>query len=285
MKSILSLAAFIARIMPMPLKRALYRYPPLADLIRGTLNLAAPAGFTEVTVAAGGLRGLRLSLDMQEEKDFWLGTYEPDLQAAIAKLVHPGMTAYDVGANMGYMTLLLARAVGETGRVFAFEALPENVERLRRNIALNALEPVVTVIPAAVCEASRPVKFLIAPSDDMGKAEGSAGRQEVAYTGAIDVPGLSLDDFVYVQGSLPPQVVKMDIEGGEVLAMPGMRRLLLEEQPIILLELHGPEAGQAAWECLTSAGYQICQMKPGYPGVPGLESLAWKAYLVALPVS
>lgn len=280
---LLSFAAFVARITPLPVKRALYRFPRLASLIRGGLNRAAPAGATEVVIAAGDLRGDRMSLNLQEEKDYWLGTYEPELQAAIAGLVQSGMVAYDVGANIGYITLLLARAVGDTGHAFAFEALPENVERLRRNIALNALEPVVTVVPAAVCEASHPVNFLVGPSDDMGKAEGSAGRQGVAYSTAITVPGLSLDDFVYAQGNPAPQVIKMDIEGGEVLALPGMRRLLLEARPIILLELHGPEAGQAAWECLTSAGYQICQMEPGFPEVPGLEVLDWKAYLVALP--
>jgi FkbM family methyltransferase len=282
-KPLLSFAAVIARITPLRLKRALYRYPRLAGLIRGGLNRAAPAGLTEVVIAAGGLRGDRMSLNLQEEKDYWLGTYEPELQAAITRLVQPGMVAYDVGANIGYITLLLTHAVGETGRVFAFEALPENVERLQRNIALNELESVVTAVPAAVCEASRPVNFLVGPSDDMGKAEGSAGRQGVAYSTAITVPGLSLDSFVYERGSPPPQVVKMDIEGGEVLALPGMRRLLLEARPVILLELHGPEAAQAAWECLRLAGYLICQMKPGFPKIPDLEALDWKAYLVAWP--
>jgi FkbM family methyltransferase len=283
LKPLLSLAAFAARITPLPLKRALYRFPRLAGLIRGGLNRAAPVGLAEVVIAGGGLRGDRMSLNLQEEKDYWLGTYEPELQAAIAELVKPGVVAYDVGANIGYITLLLAHRVGETGRVFAFEALPENVERLRRNIGLNELAAVVTVVPAAVCEATRTVNFLIGPSDDMGKAEGSAGRREVTYSASITVPGLSLDDFVYAQGNPLPAVVKMDIEGGEVLALPGMRRLLDEARPLVLLELHGPEAGQAAWDCLTSAGYRIGQMKPGFPEVPGVEALDWKAYLIACP--
>ncbi len=99
----------------MPVKRGLYRFRPLAGLLRGALNRAAPQGFTPVVVAAGGLQGLSLSLDLQEEKDYWLGTYEPDLQAAVAELVQPGMLVYDVGANIGYISLLLARRVGESG--------------------------------------------------------------------------------------------------------------------------------------------------------------------------
>jgi hypothetical protein len=75
----------------------------------------------------------------------------------------------------------------------------------------------------------------------------------------------------------------MDIEGGEVLALSGMIRLLSEAPPIIFLELHGSKAAQAAWESLTSSGYKICYMKPDLPIVPSLADLDWKAYLVAIP--
>ncbi len=77
----------------------------------------------------------------------------------------------------------------------------------------------------------------------------------------------------------------MDIEGGEVLALPGMRRVLGEARPLLLMELHGPESCHAAWETLTAAGYQICWMRPGTPPVPSLEALGWKAYIVAKPNS
>jgi hypothetical protein len=116
----------------------------------------------------------------------------------------------------------------------------------------------------------------------MGKAEGSAGRQELAYPQAIQVPGIVLDEFVYQARNPAPQVVKMDIEGGEVLALPGMRRVLSEAQPVIFMELHGPESAKAAWKELESAGYRICRMEKGFPGIPSLESLDWKAYIVAI---
>lgn len=280
---LLDLAAWTARWLPLPLKRALYRFPPLAGAIRRALNRAAPLELTQVEVAAGGLAGWRLWLDLQSEKDYWLGSYEPELQQALAGLVQPGMVAYDVGANIGYISLLLARHVGETGQVFAFEALPANQERLRRNLALNELGGRVRLIPAAVVEGARPVRFLVGPSGGMGKADGSAGRQDVAYAEALEIDGLSLDGFVYDQGNPPPQVVKMDIEGGEVLALPGMQRLLDEARPLLMLELHGPEAARCAWESLTSRGYRLCRMRPGYPVVKNLEALDWKAYLLAFP--
>jgi FkbM family methyltransferase len=280
---LLNLVARMARWLPMPVKRGLYRTGPLAGAIRRSLNRAAPVGLTQVEVAAGGLAGLRLWLDLQSEKDYWLGTYEPELQAAVADLVQPGMVVYDVGANIGYISLLFARRVGAGGSVYAFEALPSNLERLRANLALNSLGKNVVVIPAAVVEAERPVRFLVGPSGGMGKADGSAGRSDVSYTTAMEVEGISLDTFVFDRGKPAPQVVKMDIEGGEVLALPGMQRVLEQARPLMLLELHGPEAAQAAWEQLSVLGYRICRMAPGYPPLTTQAALDWKAYLLAFP--
>lgn len=281
-KAILSSAAFFARILPAPVKRALYSIKPLAGLIRGTLNKAAPSGLSEVTIAAGALAGMPMLLDMQTEKDFWLGTYEPEMQSALRELIKPGMTIYDVGANIGYITLMMAKLTGAHGKVFAFEALPDNVERLRRNVELNGLTDRESIYAGAVAAGAGEVKFLVHPSGGMGKAAGSAGRDE-QYLREITVPCISLDEFVYGQGNPPPQAVKMDIEGGEVMALPGMRRVLAEARPVMLMELHGPESARAAWESLTSAGYSLCEMKHGYPRVPSLDALNWKAYLVALP--
>jgi FkbM family methyltransferase len=278
----LRLASFLARILPDRVKKLLYAIDPLARRIRAALNRAAPSGLTEVTVAAGGLKGGHLQLDLHVEKDYWLGTYETDLQQAVSDLIQPNMVVYDVGANIGYISLLLARVVGEQGRVFSFEALPANLERLRCNLALNPFGDRVRVVAAAVSADSQPVRFLVGPSGAMGKAEGSAGRS-LAYAETLEVSGIALDDFVYRDDNPSPDVVKMDIEGGEVLALQGMTCLLDEARPLILLELHGPEAARVAWETLTQADYTIHAMSAGYPQVTSLDALDWKAYLVARP--
>jgi FkbM family methyltransferase len=281
-KFLLRLAAFAARILPTSFKQVIYRVKPLAGVIRSSLNRAAPTGLTEVKIAAGDLAGYTILLDMQIDKDYWLGTYEPELQAAIRELVPPGVIAYDVGANIGYVSLLLAKAAGETGHVFAFEALPENAGRWCRNIELNGMDSRLSLFSGAVIQSEGPVRFLVHASGGMGKAAGSAGRED-HYQAEVNVPGISLDEFAYGQGNPPPQVVKMDIEGGEVLALPGMRRVLTKARPLMLMELHGPESCQAAWEILTAAGYQICWMRNGYPSIPSLEAMGWKAYIVAKP--
>jgi FkbM family methyltransferase len=276
------LAGLTARILPGPLRRSMYRLGPLSRLMRKSLNRAVPRGRATVSVAAGPLQGLRLRLDLSQEKDCWLGTYEPELQAAISAFVQPGMTAYDVGANIGYISLMLAGAVGPGGRVFAFEALPDNIERLCENLALNGLAERVEVIPAAIVDRSRTAEFLVHASASMGKAVGSGGRGE-AYEKSLPVAGLSLDDYVYGQGHSPPQVVKLDIEGGELLALPGMSRLLEEARPLVFLELHGQESAQAAWRIFNHAGYTLARMEKNYPTLAGLDELDWKAYLLARP--
>jgi FkbM family methyltransferase len=281
-KFFLNIAAFTAKILPASFKQAIYKVKPLARLIRGGLNRAAPIGLVEIKVAAGDLAGFTILLDMQIDKDYWLGTYEPELQSALRELVPANAVIFDVGANIGYVSLLLAKAVGVSGKIFAFEALPSNVEQLRRNLVLNKMENRVMVIPSAVTQTSGPVRFLVHTSGGMGKVAGSAGRDDL-YRSELTVPGISLDDFVYGQGNPLPQVIKLDIEGGEVMALPGMQRILTEAHPLMLVELHGQESSQVAWEMLTAAGYEICWMRPGYPVVPSRQAMSWKAYIIARP--
>jgi FkbM family methyltransferase len=280
-KAFLGFASSTAGRLPLSFRQALYRFPPLARLIRASINAAVDEGLTVVEVAAGDLQGYRLQLNLKAEKSRWLGTYEPELQAALRQFLRPGQTVYDVGANIGYITLMMAHNVGPAGRVYAFEALPANVERIRRNIALNQLAN-VTVVSAAVLDKTAPVSFFVHDSVGMGKAAGSAGRPGEHYRAEISVAGLSLDEFVYGQGNPPPAAVKMDIEGGEVLALPGMRRVLAGHHPLMLLELHGPESEKVAWETLTAAGYTLRAMQSGYPLIASPEELGWKAYLIAV---
>ncbi len=276
-----ALTSFIARSLPLPFKQALYRFPFLARFIRGSINAAVEDGLSVIEVAAGDLKGYKVQLNLKAEKSRWLGTYEPELQTALRDFLRPGMTVYDVGANIGYITLMMAHNVGVKGQVFAFEALPVNVERIQKNISLNKLAN-VTIISVAVLDRTAPVTFYVHASVGMGKAAGSAGRPAEQYTSEISVPGVSLDEFVYLQGNPAPAAVKMDIEGGEVLALPGMRRILQDQHPLLLLELHGPESERVAWETLISAGYTLRAMEAGYPIISSPESLGWKAYLIAV---
>ena len=281
-KLVLKAASWAAGVLPAPIKSLLYKVPFLARVIRRSLNAAAPEGLSEVTIAAGVAKGLKMVLDLQSEKDYWLGTYESDLGAAVRKLIQSGDVVYDVGANVGYVSLLSARLSGESGKIFAFEPLPANVNRLRKNVLINALESRIIVTHAAVIDTVQPVTFLTHPSGAMGKALGSAGRDE-QYNGRITVPGLALDAFVYDENHPTPDIIKMDIEGGEGRALAGMPRILAEKRPILLIELHGEKAARQVWNHLRQHNFSVHQMKRGYPKVTSISARDWKAYIIAVP--
>lgn len=280
---LLRLAAAGSRLLPGPVKQAIYRLPFLSSRIRTLLNRVSPVGLTEVIAASGPLIGKPLYLDLQSEKFYWLGTYEPQLMHVIKDLCCPGMTVYDVGANIGYVSLVFAQMVGLNGVVVAFEPLPNNVERIRYHIRANKLANILRVEPFAVADQSGVANFLIHSAHSMGKIEGSKGRH-IEYSAQIQVNTVTLDDFCYEMGNPAPHLIKMDIEGGAVQAVKGMTRLIAQERPVVLVELHGPEEAQAIWDLLTQNAYSIHCMDEKYSRVMDFSRLDWKEYLVGLPV-
>jgi FkbM family methyltransferase len=197
--------------------------------------------------------------------------------------VKPGDIIFDIGANIGFLTLLFARQTGAKGHVHAFEALPANIHRLKQNIDRNNFQERVTVIPAAVLDKSGPVEFFIGPSTGMGKVEGSAGRDSIEYSDSIQVEGLSIDEYIELGGNIPANIIKIDIEGGEVLAVPGMQKLIHNHRPIVMIELHGRIAAKICWEILNKEKYQICRMALTFPKIYEFQDLNWKSYIVAFP--
>lgn len=270
---LLGLAAAAARLLPAPLKRGLYKLGPLSRNLRAALNRAAPSGLAQVTVAGGGLQGASLLLDMQSEKDYWLGTYEMELQQAIQHWAKPGQVVYDLGANIGYVSLLFARTVGAQGRVFAFEPLPANQQRLRQNMELNPGLS-IELVPAAAAERSGHAAFALHGSDDMGRLHAGGASAET-----IEVETIALDDFAKTHPA--PDLVKIDVEGAEVLALEGMQTLLRNAKPVLFIELHGYEAGHACWQLLEQAGYEMYWMDAAFSRIHAASELKKKSYIIA----
>jgi FkbM family methyltransferase len=187
--------------------------------------------------------------------------YEPAVVAALERLVRPGFVCADVGANVGLLTLCLARCVGDTGSVVAFEAIPDTAALLRATLREHpALAARVTVVDAAVTDGNEPsVELYPARNGSNGEWTISldfASREDrvAVERPPIRVAAVSLDN------SFPPgsrlDLVKMDIEGAEVQAVAGMRRLLAETRPLLVLEFHR-EVGWPAIPALLEAGYSL----------------------------
>jgi FkbM family methyltransferase len=277
-----SLAAATARRLPLRARLFLYRLGPVTEILRRAINRVVPAGVHPVRVAAGELEGSWLLLDLQVDKDLWLGSYEPQLAAAIRLFVPQAGVTYDLGANIGYTALLLAHALGPAGQVFAFEPLAANLLRLRRAVALNGLGARITIVPTAVGAGRGPASFQVHSSGAMGRLQSVAGRGE-GFVATTTVDVVTLDDFVFSEGHPPPQVVKLDLEGGEGAALQGMSRLLREQGPCLLVELHGPQASAEVAGVLRTAGYHIHRMQDGYPEADATLPHELPRHIVALP--
>jgi FkbM family methyltransferase len=178
----------------------------------------------------------------------WLGSYEFEKQKLFAALVPSGGVVWDVGAHVGFYTLLAARLVGPAGRVVAFEPFPRNQAFLHRHIDLNALGN-VDVIEAAVGEKCGPGSFSEGGNSSTGSLFG--------VSDGIAVRVVTLDSMLSNAASRPPHVIKMDIEGGELEALRGADELLSTSRPAIFLATHSRELHGACIEHLHRKRYSI----------------------------
>ena len=166
------------------------------------------------------------------------GVYEPLEAYVFHRLLRPGMTVVDAGANVGQYSLLASAAVGPTGRVHAFEPVPETFARLERHVAASCATNVVLRRAALWREAG--VLRLRLP-DGMTDNSGSFA---VDADGEITSAAVRLDDLVRDASIGPVGLVKMDIEGAEVAALEGMAGMLARDRPILLLEVHRAALGR-----------------------------------------
>ncbi len=158
-----------------------------------------------------------------------------------------GQVIYDVGAHMGYYTIIGSLAVGPSGRVIAFEPLPFNLKQLRRHIHLNGCQN-VTVVDKCVGERSGRARF----SPGTGTGTGC-----LAPDGTLEVDVISLDDAVSNGALPPPDVMKIDVEGAELSVLKGAAKVIARSRPTILLSLHSEELQKECSNLLAAWGYQV----------------------------
>lgn len=177
----------------------------------------------------------------------WLGSYEYEKQRAFQKAVKAGDVIYDIGANVGFYTMLSSILTGEGGHVYAFEPVSENLRDLRRHLELNGIVN-CTVIDAAVAREDGEAHF---------QAAESRCERRLSATGTIPVHTVALDSLIS-QGSIrPPFVMKIDIEGGEVECLWGAAETIKRFFPTIFLATHSPELYATCTGMLSDWGYRF----------------------------
>jgi FkbM family methyltransferase len=156
--------------------------------------------------------------------------WEPPVKIALEDLCRPGTVVFDVGANMGGLSMLMSRIVGPRGVVCSFEASPRIVGKCQRNLTMNGCHNTQLYHAAVYSKSNQKVPIYLGSHLNDSIYANGAGDVE-----AYHVPTIALDDFVQYTG-LTPDVVKMDIEGAEYDALVGMRSTIERAKPHMVLE-------------------------------------------------
>jgi FkbM family methyltransferase len=185
---------------------------------------------------------LNLDLDVYPDCAMAFGLYELDTVRVLRRLLRPGDTVIDGGANIGYFTLLAAKAAGAGGRVHAFEPQPHNRGRLTEHVADNGLEDVVTIHGVGLSDRTGRVQFHTSPAANHGQSTMFAipGRE----TRTVTIETVRLDDYL---PDVAPRLIKLDLEGAEPLAISGMTESLRRHRPAVIVELNPSTLTQAGF--------------------------------------
>ena len=205
------------------------------------------------TIIRGLGAGYRICVSPAENLGYLLGTHESHLQKIIQEHVAADDTVYDIGANIGYISLLLARQVGPRGRVFAFEPVLRNIGCFRENMQINRINNVQLLEFAASDTRGEAVIRMTGNSSTASLVWHRTDPEATEYS----IKTVSIDELVEAGGLGYPRFVKIDVEGSEGMVLRGMRRTIAAAKPVLFVECS--ELGrETAWPLLRELGYR-CQ--------------------------
>ena len=194
---------------------------------------------------------------------YFLREWEPNEAKIIKSALREGDVFLDLGANVGYFSLLAAQVVGATGKVYAFEAQPAICVQLKENVNLNGF---VNVQIMNLAIADRISDFIVEDVSGLGNRGAAMLIPREPGMPVIKVAGTTIDEFCRSQQVKDVGLIKMDIEGSEMLALKGMRDLLsTPNAPDMLCEINEPllkrmgSSGNEIYSYMSGMGYQMYQ--------------------------
>ena len=206
---------------------------------------------------------LKLDLDLSEHMQsqiFWHGFYSLEVAEVLRRTLRTGDTFLDCGANIGELTLLGSKLVGDTGRVFAFEPLDDLADQLDRHLAMNQIRNVeVQRVGVSAKAGTSPIFVAAEAFSDGTRHRGLATLFQTPTRGietaTIDL--VSIDDFVRDRALTEIRLIKLDIEGAELPAIEGAQHTLRQLKPFLIVEIGRETCESAGYEPKDIASYIV----------------------------
>jgi FkbM family methyltransferase len=244
----------VLNLVPLSVRRHIKQIPGIAQLQRKLVStLLDGREFTHM-VDAGPAKGISFLIRLPEDKGIWTGTYELDFATRVAVAVRPGVIGYDIGGWHGFFAGVMA--ANGAREVHVFEPLPLNAERIRKLIEFNPTKS-ITLHTIAVGESDTEMNLLVMPETSMAKLEASGFQQDATSQQKMRVRVRSLDSILRAGEVPPPSLVKIDVEGAELLVLQGARATLRAHRPEIFAEIHSAALLEQCTDFLISEGYRI----------------------------
>lgn len=205
--------------------------------------------------------GIHMSVDVTDHTGrlhyFYGEPYEPKLARALITRLKSGDVFVDVGANVGFFSVLAGRVVTAAGRVVAFEPHPDARSVMVQALRENGLSDMVQIVPAAVGDRSGSTRLFLSQDSVISTTDPARSpAREFSFDRAIDVQQVTVDDWFRDRPELMKRIgaIKIDVEGTEAEVITGMRATLqMSPRAVILCET---TAGSAADSLLAAWGYR-----------------------------
>jgi FkbM family methyltransferase len=241
------------KLTPTFIKKWIQNNPSAYHFFRQTFSFFVGLEGNTVAVESGPLQGMILVVDEHVSHAHIRGTYELETQLAIDKMVSPGYVCYDLGASIGYLSLLMAR---KARMVYAFEPAAHAAAEIRKHAAANHLQN-ITIVPSPVSDVVRSVRFT--RNDN---AYGSRIADTPSKWPTVELTTITLDDFV--RANPAPDFMKIDVEDEEARVLRGARSILSQRKATICCELHSEKSARGVQEVLSEYRYTVTDLK-GHP--------------------
>lgn len=247
------------RLIPWRFRTTIKRLPGVAWLQRQALTHVLEGREFLHTIDAGPASGLVFPILLPEDKGIWTGTYELEFVEKLSALIRPGDVCFDIGGWRGYIGAVMA--LHGASRVVVFEPFPPNCDKIRRVLSLNPSLP-IELQPVAVGCADGGATFTVMDSSTMGKLSDSPFQSELSPESSIEVRVVSLDQWCVAEG-IYPDLMKIDVEGAEMMVLDGAKNMIAARRPTLFIEAHSRALATAAAQFLTSINYSVMTLETG----------------------